>query len=271
MFETQRFACSASRGRVRATNMHPRKRTPTMAVIDCHHHVWWLDKFPHQFPPSWGTTPLPRLYAGRSQARAAACGIDGTILVQSLDKYDETLHYLDVAEQNDFIRAVVGWVPLADPPACAQALDALKPRKKFVGMRHLIVYEKDPRWLLQPTVQESLDGASPAVASPSRRSPTPRSSMARCSTPRGGCRTSTSCSTISAARRCRRRAGSRGPRRWCKAAAFPEHQRQAVGRRRRRMALEVVDGGNSPLLRPRDAALRTAAASWPAATGRWCC
>jgi L-fuconolactonase len=51
---------------------------------------------------------------------------------------------------------VVGWIPLADPEASAKALDALKPRKKFVGMRHLIVYEKDPRWLLQPAVQESL-------------------------------------------------------------------------------------------------------------------
>jgi L-fuconolactonase len=83
--------------------------------------------------------------------------MDGTILVQSLDKYDETLHYLDVADQNEFIRAVVGWVPLADPSANAKALDALKARKKFVGMRHLIVYEKDPRWLLQLQVQESLE------------------------------------------------------------------------------------------------------------------
>lgn len=128
-----------------------------MPVIDCHHHVWWLDKFPHQFPPSWGTS-LQRDYTPDDlKTELAACSIDGTILVQSLDKYDETLHYLDVAEQNDFIRAVVGWVPLADPPACVRALDALRLRKKFVGMRHLIVYEKDPRWLAQPTVQESLD------------------------------------------------------------------------------------------------------------------
>ena len=102
-----------------------------------------------------------------------AAGIDGTILVQSLDNYDETLHYLDVADQNDFIRAVVGWVPLADPAACARALDALKARKKFVGMRHLIVYEKDPRWLLQPRCRSRC--RAPQRGSRSRRSPTPRS------------------------------------------------------------------------------------------------
>jgi len=127
-----------------------------MGVIDCHHHVWWLSKFPHQFPPSWGTS-LQRDYTPEDlKPELAACGIDGTILVQSLDKYEETLHYLEVGDQHDFIRGVVGWVPLADPSACVKAMDALKARKKFVGMRHLIVYEKDPRWLLQPTVQESL-------------------------------------------------------------------------------------------------------------------
>jgi L-fuconolactonase len=127
-----------------------------MAVIDCHHHVWWLEKFPHQFPPSWGTS-LQRNYTPDDlKPELEACGIDGTILVQSLDNYDETIHYLDVADHNAFIRGVVGWIPLADSAACAQALDALKGRKRFVGMRHLIAYEKDPRWVLQPAVQESL-------------------------------------------------------------------------------------------------------------------
>ena len=128
-----------------------------MAVIDCHHHVWWLDKFPHQFPPSWGTSLNRDFTPGDLKVELDAAGIDGTILVQSLDKWEETPHYLDVAEANGFIRAVIGWVPLADPAACAQRLDELKSRKKFAGMRHLIVYEKDPRWLMQPAVQESLD------------------------------------------------------------------------------------------------------------------
>lgn len=127
-----------------------------MAVIDCHHHVWWLDKFPHQFPPSWGTSLNRDFTPNDLKIELDAAGVDGTILVQSLDRWEETPHYLDVAEESDFIRAVIGWVPLADPSACAKRLYELKPRKKFVGMRHLIVYEKDPRWLMQPAVQESL-------------------------------------------------------------------------------------------------------------------
>jgi L-fuconolactonase len=127
-----------------------------MAVIDCHHHVWWLDKFPHTFPPSWGTSLNRDFTPDDLRPELKTAGIDGTILVQSLDKYGETLHYLEVADQTDYMRAVVGWVPLADPAACGRAMEELKGRKKFVGMRHLIVYEKDPRWLVQPAVQESL-------------------------------------------------------------------------------------------------------------------
>ncbi len=127
-----------------------------MAVIDCHHHVWWTAKRPHHFPPSWGTSLNRDFTPDDLLPELRKAGIDGTILVQSLDNYDETLEYLDIADQHPFIRAVVGWVPLADPRTCALALEELRPRKKFVGMRHLINFEPDPNWLLQPTVQESI-------------------------------------------------------------------------------------------------------------------
>ncbi len=127
-----------------------------MSVIDCHHHVWWTAKRPHKFPPHWGDSLNRDFTPDDLRPEVRQAGIDGTILVQSLNDYDETVEYLDLADGSDFIRAVVGWVPLVDPSACAKALDALKPRKKFVGMRHLINYEPDPRWVLQPAVQESL-------------------------------------------------------------------------------------------------------------------
>ena len=228
-----------------------------MPVIDCHHHVWWLDKFPHQFPPSWGTSLNRDFTPDDLKPELAACGIDGTVLVQSLDKYEENLHYLDVAEQNAFIRGVVGWVPLADPAACARALDAMKSRKKFVGMRHLIVYEKDPRWLLQPAVQESLGEfrkrgyAFEAITNTEEQMDT----------------------VLDTARRMpdlnivlnhlgRPPLPEKGWEPWAsqmvRAAAFPNISREAVGRRRHRVALEVVDGRNPPLLRPRHAAFRSA-------------
>lgn len=85
-----------------------------------------------------------------------AAGIDGTILVQSLNDEGETREYLDLADRYPFIAGVVGWVPLADPAACARSLQSLSGRQKFVGVRHLIAYEPDPKWLLQARVLESL-------------------------------------------------------------------------------------------------------------------
>src|SRR5262245_62178561 len=52
---------------------------------------------------------------------------------------------------------MVGWLPLADPDATARELQRLRSRGgKLVGVRHLISYEPDPRWLLQDRVVESL-------------------------------------------------------------------------------------------------------------------
>ena len=108
------------------------------------------------------------------------------------------------------------------PPACAKALDALKPRRKFVGMRHLIVYEKDPRWLLQPTVQESLHRTSPAglvafEAITEHRAAAWHGARHRAADagPRHRAQPSRPSALAGEA------AGSRGRRRWCKAAAFP--------------------------------------------------
>src|SRR5215469_517052 len=85
-----------------------------------------------------------------------AAGIDGTILVQSLNDLIETIEYLDLADAHDFIKGVVGWVPLDDPVACARALNSLTARRRFVGVRHLMNYEPDPAWLIRPDVIESL-------------------------------------------------------------------------------------------------------------------
>jgi L-fuconolactonase len=85
------------------------------------------------------------------------CGIDGTVLIQVLHQLGgETEESLDLSREIDFVRGVVGWVPLVDPQATADALERLRGRGKLVGVRHLISNEPDPRWLLQETVVESL-------------------------------------------------------------------------------------------------------------------
>jgi L-fuconolactonase len=126
-----------------------------MAVIDAHHHVWKIAGRP-PLPKGFGPTLERDFTITDFEAELRTAGIDGSVLVQSLNSFEETLDYLDLADSHDVIRAVVGWVPLADSAACAQALDQLRGRRKFVGMRHLIAYEPDPSWVLQPEVMASL-------------------------------------------------------------------------------------------------------------------
>ena len=127
-----------------------------MAVIDAHHHVWWVAKRTQPFPPIFGNRLARDFTPADLLPELRAAGIDGTILVQSLNDYAETIQYLELADTHAFIRGVVGWIPLTDPAACTRALDGVKTRRKFVGVRHLMNYEPDPDWLLQAGVVESL-------------------------------------------------------------------------------------------------------------------
>ncbi len=127
-----------------------------MSVIDAHQHFWWVAKRTQPFPAIFGNR-LARDYTPADllpELRAA--GIDGTILVQSLNDLNETNQYLDLADAHDFIKGVVGWVPLSDPAGSAHALETLGVRRRFVGVRHLMNYEPNADWLTQPRVLESL-------------------------------------------------------------------------------------------------------------------
>ena len=60
----------------------------------------------------------------------------------------ETDWLLDLAEGHDFIKGVVGWVPLASPDVC-KTLDALEERPKLKGVRHVVQDEPDPQFILR--------------------------------------------------------------------------------------------------------------------------
>jgi L-fuconolactonase len=133
-----------------------------MAIIDAHQHFWWTARRPHHWPEAVGDRLTRDFTPDDLRPELQAAGIDGTVLVQSLNNFDETVEYLDLARDSDMIRGVVGWVPLSDPAACTRALDELKKRERLVGIRHVIAHEPDPNWLLQDGVIESLGQLSAA-------------------------------------------------------------------------------------------------------------
>jgi L-fuconolactonase len=124
-----------------------------MSMIDSHHHFWWIAKHIYKWPELAGDRLDRDFTPDDLWQELDACGIAGSVLIQVLHEPGE---YLDIQRKTKFVRGVVGWVPLADPPAAAQALEELPERGRLVGIRHLISNEPNPEWLLQDGVQESL-------------------------------------------------------------------------------------------------------------------
>ena len=127
-----------------------------MTVIDSHHHFWWTARRQHKFPPGFGNSLARDFTPEDLLPELRRAGIDGTLLVQSLNSFEETLEYLDLAGEHEFVRGVVGWVPMEDAAACARSLERLCKHEKFVGVRHLNNFEPDPAWLQLPGVTESI-------------------------------------------------------------------------------------------------------------------
>jgi L-fuconolactonase len=76
---------------------------------------------------------------------------EGSVLVQANTLLAETRCLLDLAEANEFISAVAGWVDLTDPQLGA-VLDELQKRPKFKGVRHPVHDEADDNWLVRDDV-----------------------------------------------------------------------------------------------------------------------
>lgn len=128
-----------------------------MDVIDTHIHIWNFDKARYQWLEN-NTTLLNRHYEIEElEPVRKAAGISGGVLVQAANNTEDTDYMLAVAAATPWLQGVVGWLPLTDPALTQQLLqEKYINNPYFKGVRHLIHDEPDARWLLQPTVIESL-------------------------------------------------------------------------------------------------------------------
>jgi len=127
-----------------------------MPVVDAHHHLWNLTEVEHAWlGPDYG--PINRNFeADDLSARLRAAGIDKTVLVQSANNYEGNAYMLKVADEVDWIGAVVGWVDLLKPDDTRRRLEMYSQHPKFRGVNHLLSIEDNPDWIARPPVLESL-------------------------------------------------------------------------------------------------------------------
>lgn len=135
---------------------------PGTEQVDAHLHLWDLEVC--DYP--WLGPQHGELYAsfGPAQARTEldACGVGGAVVVQAEDSLKETDYLLSLAAEHPWLLGVVGWLPLVDPDATAEALERLSGEPRLRGVRHLV--HDDPRadFLDLPPVRRSLALAAAA-------------------------------------------------------------------------------------------------------------
>jgi L-fuconolactonase len=125
-------------------------------AIDAHQHFW----NPERVPLPWlraEHAPIARAFEpAELEPQLAASDVMATILVQSACADEDTELMLEYAARHDWIGAVVGWLPLADPQRATERLEQLGRQPKIRGIRHLIHDEPDSHWVLRPAVLEGL-------------------------------------------------------------------------------------------------------------------
>lgn len=126
-------------------------------IADTHIHIWDFKQAEYAWLKG-NTTLLNRTYAIEEiETERRDAGITAGILVQAANNFEDTDWMLHTASQHDWIKGVVGWLPLMDPDATVKALQHKYGKETyFKGVRHLIHDEPYPDWLLQEPVLVSL-------------------------------------------------------------------------------------------------------------------
>ncbi len=124
--------------------------------IDAHHHLWKYS--PPEYP--WITDNMgslrrefliPDLVNVMQES-----GIDGVITVQARQMVEETRWLLELACYHDFIRGVVGWIPLVDPKVQVH-LEYFSANAKLKGVRHVIHDEPDDFYVLREDFNRGIE------------------------------------------------------------------------------------------------------------------
>ena len=115
--------------------------------IDAHQHFWNYSAA--EYP--WIGTGLERLardyLPSDLEPLLAAKQIDGSVAVQARQSVEESLWLLALAKAHPLVKGVVGWVDLRSDRV-GDDLRVLAANPTFVGVRHVVQDEPDPRFVL---------------------------------------------------------------------------------------------------------------------------
>jgi L-fuconolactonase len=132
-------------------------------LIDSHQHLWVMSERAYDWiEPGYGVI-YDDFTPERLEPEIEASGVTGSVLVQAADTYEDTFYMLDIANKYQFVRGVVGFIPLDRTAEAARALEIFSRDSYFKGVRNLThnyadaKYESDDAWILRPQVLKTLE------------------------------------------------------------------------------------------------------------------
>ncbi len=123
--------------------------------IDSHQHFWKFDPV----RDSWITDDMSVIQKDflpeDLQPVLLQNNIDGCVAVQACQSEEETNFLISLAEKNDFIKGVVGWVDLQKENV-TERLSSFSKFKKLKGFRHVLQGETDRQLMLRPNFERGI-------------------------------------------------------------------------------------------------------------------
>ncbi len=115
--------------------------------IDAHQHFWNYSAAEYPWIGA-GLERLARDYLPPDlEPLLAAEGFEGSVAVQARQSVEESRWLLALAEAHPLVKGVVGWVDLRSDRV-GDDLRMVAAHPKFVGVRHVVQDEPDPRFVL---------------------------------------------------------------------------------------------------------------------------
>lgn len=111
-------------------------------TLDSHQHFWRYSAEDY----GWIDEPMARIRRDflpkDLEPQLAAARLAGCVAVQARQTLEESRWLAELARTHPFIKAVVGWVPLAQPQV-RKDLEELRREPSFKGVRHVVQGEPD--------------------------------------------------------------------------------------------------------------------------------
>jgi L-fuconolactonase len=126
-----------------------------LATIDSHQHFWKYNPQQHD----WITDDMKVIQGDFLPSDLLpilqAHNIEGCVSVQADQTEEETDFLLDFANQNEFIKGVVGWIDLRADDVY-ERLEYYSQFKKLKGFRHIVQGESDSEFMLRPKFKNGI-------------------------------------------------------------------------------------------------------------------